>query len=313
MRLTVERDGNRSGGAGAAHQLMHDPQRAPLRVRAAQLADHRLQLRRGPMRTRHRPMRPIDQARQPRRAIAPRPTHAPTGATPRSRRATSLTRAPSNTAITALIPLLDDRQRHQCQSRPPRCEQRNRTADHGRCQASTEAPAVKHQPGQDSGDQGGHRDQLLHDVELLAGDFGSEGEPLHTRAARPRVCFTPWGLKIPASGDPGPVGGRWGAVVNNASIAGTSGIGGLTAYVAAKHGDVGFTRATALAHAGDGIRVNALVTGTSTLRCTASYSASGPTRPRFALRAQPHRAGGRPGGSPRSCAAERAMRCERAG
>jgi NAD(P)-dependent dehydrogenase (short-subunit alcohol dehydrogenase family) len=50
-------------------------------------------------------------------------------------------------------------------------------------------------------------------------------------------------------------------VVNNASIAGTSGIGGLTAYVAAKHGVVGLTRAAALAHAGDGIRVNALVTG----------------------------------------------------
>ena len=52
-----------------------------------------------------------------------------------------------------------------------------------------------------------------------------------------------------------------GAVVNNASVAGTNGIGGLTAYVAAKHGVVGLTRAAALAHAGDGIRVNALVTG----------------------------------------------------
>jgi NAD(P)-dependent dehydrogenase (short-subunit alcohol dehydrogenase family) len=52
-----------------------------------------------------------------------------------------------------------------------------------------------------------------------------------------------------------------GAVVNNASVAGTSGIGGLTAYVAAKHGVVGLTRAAALAHAGDGIRINALVTG----------------------------------------------------
>ena len=52
-----------------------------------------------------------------------------------------------------------------------------------------------------------------------------------------------------------------GAVVNNASVAGTRGIAHLTAYVAAKHGVVGLTRAAALSHAGDGIRVNALVTG----------------------------------------------------
>jgi NAD(P)-dependent dehydrogenase (short-subunit alcohol dehydrogenase family) len=52
-----------------------------------------------------------------------------------------------------------------------------------------------------------------------------------------------------------------GAVVNNASTVGTSGIGGLAAYVAAKHGVVGLTRAAGLAYAGDGIRVNALVTG----------------------------------------------------
>lgn len=52
-----------------------------------------------------------------------------------------------------------------------------------------------------------------------------------------------------------------GAVVNNASTAGTNGIGGLAAYVAAKHGVVGLTRAAGLAYAADGIRVNALVTG----------------------------------------------------
>jgi NAD(P)-dependent dehydrogenase (short-subunit alcohol dehydrogenase family) len=52
-----------------------------------------------------------------------------------------------------------------------------------------------------------------------------------------------------------------GAVVNNASTAGTTAIGGLAAYVAAKHGVVGLTKAAALAHAADGVRINALVTG----------------------------------------------------
>ena len=52
-----------------------------------------------------------------------------------------------------------------------------------------------------------------------------------------------------------------GSVVNNASTAGTAGIGQLAAYVSAKHGVVGLTRASALAYAANGIRVNALVTG----------------------------------------------------
>jgi NAD(P)-dependent dehydrogenase (short-subunit alcohol dehydrogenase family) len=60
---------------------------------------------------------------------------------------------------------------------------------------------------------------------------------------------------------PALLAGGGGSVVNNASIAGTTGIGQLAAYVAAKHGVVGLTRAAALAHAADGVRVNALVTG----------------------------------------------------
>jgi NAD(P)-dependent dehydrogenase (short-subunit alcohol dehydrogenase family) len=52
-----------------------------------------------------------------------------------------------------------------------------------------------------------------------------------------------------------------GAIVNNASIAGVSGVPGMAVYTAAKHGVIGLTRAVALEGAGRGVRVNALVTG----------------------------------------------------
>ncbi|GAA2090572.1 SDR family oxidoreductase [Streptomyces albiaxialis] len=52
-----------------------------------------------------------------------------------------------------------------------------------------------------------------------------------------------------------------GAVVNNASNLGVTGTPTVAAYVAAKHGVVGLTRAAALENATAGIRVNALVTG----------------------------------------------------
>jgi len=52
-----------------------------------------------------------------------------------------------------------------------------------------------------------------------------------------------------------------GAVVNNASNAGAVGVGGMAPYVAAKHGVVGLTRATAMECAEGGVRVNALITG----------------------------------------------------
>lgn len=52
-----------------------------------------------------------------------------------------------------------------------------------------------------------------------------------------------------------------GSIVNMASILGSTGFQSSPAYVAAKHGIVGFTRAAALDHAADGIRVNAVGPG----------------------------------------------------
>ncbi|GAB4455414.1 MAG: SDR family NAD(P)-dependent oxidoreductase [Armatimonadaceae bacterium] len=49
-----------------------------------------------------------------------------------------------------------------------------------------------------------------------------------------------------------------GAIVNMASILGQVGFPGAPAYVAAKHGVVGLTRAAALDHAADKIRINAV-------------------------------------------------------
>ncbi len=52
-----------------------------------------------------------------------------------------------------------------------------------------------------------------------------------------------------------------GAIVNVASILGTAGYAGSAAYVAAKHGVVGLTRAAALEYSARGLRVNAVGPG----------------------------------------------------
>ncbi|MFS8204039.1 SDR family NAD(P)-dependent oxidoreductase [Streptomyces sp. CWNU-52B] len=57
--------------------------------------------------------------------------------------------------------------------------------------------------------------------------------------------------------------GRGGSVVNTSSVAGRYATGASVAYVAAKHAVLGITRAAASEYGDQGIRVNALVVGTT--------------------------------------------------
>ena len=122
----------------AAHQLMQDPLRAPPRVIAPQVTHARLQLRRRLIRIRPRPLRPIRQPRQAATSIARQP---------RMHRLARHTDLRGHLAdLRAVqhrhhrpIPLLDNRQRHQRQSRPPARERESRSRP--AASSSPETPA----------------------------------------------------------------------------------------------------------------------------------------------------------------------------
>ncbi|MFI6054319.1 SDR family NAD(P)-dependent oxidoreductase [Streptomyces violascens] len=57
--------------------------------------------------------------------------------------------------------------------------------------------------------------------------------------------------------------GRGGAIVNTSSVAGHCATGAIAPYIAAKHAVLGLTRAAAAEYGGAGIRVNALMAGST--------------------------------------------------
>jgi len=95
-----------------------------------------------------------------------------------------------------------------------------------------------------------------------AGFEGDKGVPTHQQTAENyrkvfdiNVLGVLLGMKhqIPAL-----LASGGGSIVNNASIAGSVGMAGMSVYVASKHAVVGLTRSAALEYAKQGIRINAV-------------------------------------------------------
>jgi NAD(P)-dependent dehydrogenase (short-subunit alcohol dehydrogenase family) len=69
-----------------------------------------------------------------------------------------------------------------------------------------------------------------------------------------------------------------GVIVNNASVAGLVGFGGMSVYTASKHAVIGLTKAAALEVAPRGIRVNAVAPGAIETEMYDRFAADDETR-----------------------------------